>query len=579
MSAIIFTPIVNQISKQPFGSTSTEGTGFLRDVMNRSKDDNTEFRQPKLSDWLMRPAIGWHRKSIRFFLGHLSKPITLLAVILALTGVLGYEALLHPNYATTFYIIELGLLILGVIILGIFLRRVNRQLLEPLAHMRNWAIQMRGGNLSARIPVPDKGEFADLARDINNLGEEFKSLALQMNAKVRKQTERIGRKTRSLDILYDISSSLNQSRNLDEMLDNFLDTFMELMDARAATVRLLADNSKTKLVASRGLDASTVERDALRDINRCKCGLTNNEGIIRIQQGVHRCLELSGLPILDYPCSELVVVPVQYRDKLLGEYNLYLDRPVLTLGEDVQEMLGSIGKHLGIAIEKSRLDDQAHRLAIMEERNMLGNELHDSLAQSLVGMRLQVKMLGETLFKKDLRTAQSETRRLRLAVEQAHLSLRELLANFRLKIDERGLVEAISNSVQRFKEETGISVFFHNECGEPRLTPAQEIQVFYIIQEALTNIRKHSHARNVRILLNGDDNGNYSLLVEDDGNGMDQKFEGMPGEHLGLSIMHERAERLPGELTIDSEPGEGTRIYLRFSSATSTGDSSRAYGR
>jgi len=223
-----------------------------------------------------------------------------------------------------------------------------------------------------------------------------------------------------------------------------------------------------------------------------------------------------------------------------------------------------VGKHLGLALEKARLDSQARQIAIMEERNIIGNELHDSLAQALVGMRLQVKMLGESLHTKDLRTSQLEVQSLKTAIEEAHASLRELLANYRLKIDERGLVPAVAGMVERFSEETGINVFFHNECRNFSLTPLQESQIFHIVKEALSNIGKHSNARNARILLNSDDKGVYSLLIEDDGEGMAPVSAARPGEHIGLSVMRERAERLPGELTIESEPGEGTRIVLTF---------------
>jgi two-component system nitrate/nitrite sensor histidine kinase NarX len=108
------------------------------------------------------------------------------------------------------------------------------------------------------------------------------------------------------------------------------------------------------------------------------------------------------------------------------------------------------------------------------------------------------------------------------------------------------------------------------------LSTGQEIQVFHIIQEALANIRKHSHARNTRVLLTRDGH-RYTLLIEDDGSGMAPAAEGLPGEHLGLTVMRERAERLPGEITIESEPGEGTRIVVTFA-ATPTDTTAWAYG-
>jgi two-component system nitrate/nitrite sensor histidine kinase NarX len=176
-------------------------------------------------------------------------------------------------------------------------------------------------------------------------------------------------------------------------------------------------------------------------------------------------------------------------------------------------------------------------------------------------------MLGETLHKKDIRRAQEEVRRLRTAVEEAHASLRELLSNFRLRIDERGLVPALETMVRRANQEQGLAVFFHNDCDDLRVTPAQEIQIYHIVQEALINIRKHANARNARIQLASTADGRYSVLIEDDGEGIAPTEPDRPGEQIGLAIMRQRAERLPGELIVESEPGEGTRIFVTFAGA------------
>lgn len=526
--------------------------------------EQTDTSQPRLAAWMTPPATGWRRKSYMLFLNRLTLPLIGLAVVFAAVGAAAFIIVSFPQHADPLYF-TLGLLVIaGLALIWLIVSRIRHNLVEPLAHMRNWSTRISGGNLSARIPVPKRGEFRELAIDINRLSDELKSLTVEMDARVRAQTVRLARKTQSLDILYDVASSLSQPGDLDKLLGSFLDTFIELVDARAATVRVLTGSGQTRLVASRGLAAEVVEEDRLMDTHLCQCGWAATEGGIRTQRGTHPCAKLIGTPMLKRDCLEFVVVPVTYQDRILGVYNLFLDRPMSALGEDIHDLLTSVGKHLGLALEKARLDSQARQIAIMEERNIIGNELHDSLAQALVGMRLQVKMLGESLHKKDMRGSQYEVRNLRNAVEEAHVSLRELLANYRLKIDERGLVPAVAGMVERFSQETGINVFFHNECRKISLTPAQESQVFHIVKEALSNIRKHSHARNARILLNGDGHGAYSLLIEDDGEGIMPVSEALPGEHIGLSVMRERAERLPGEITIESEPGEGTRIVLTF---------------
>ena len=530
----------------------------------RSSREPADIRRSRLTDWVTPQTDAWWKKSYRLFLHRLTLPLIFLVLVFAAIGATAFIAVSFPRYADRLYLPLTLLLLGGLALIWLTIVRIRNNLVEPLTHLRDWSARMSRGNLAARLPVPPRGEFRELAIDINRLSDELKSLTIEMDARVRAQTIRMARKTQSLDILYDVASSLSQPGDLDKLLESFLDTFIELVDARAATVRILTDDGHTRLVASRGLAAGVVEKDRLMDTGLCQCGWAATEGGIRIQSGTQSCAKLLGMPMLKNDCQEFVVVPVTYQDRILGVYNLFLDRPMSALGEDIQDLLNSVGKHLGLALEKSRLDNQARQIAIMEERNIIGNELHDSLAQALVGMRLQVKMLGESLHKKDMRTSQHEVQSMRTSIEEAHASLRELLANYRLKIDERGLVPALADMVERFNQETGINVFFHNECRKFNLTPIQESQIFHIVKEALSNIRMHSNARHARILLNDNGIGAYSLLIEDDGEGMTPASTGKPGEHIGLSVMRERAQRLPGELTIESEAGEGTRLLLIF---------------
>jgi len=377
------------------------------------------------------------------------------------------------------------------------------------------------------------------------------------------QTVRLARKTQSLDTLYEVAISLSQPGSLEQLLDGFLDTLIELVGARAASVRLATGDGHTRLIANRGLAPEVVERDYLMPADRCPCGWASSEGGLRIQSGTAQCARLTGLAMLERDCTELVAVPVQYQDRILGVYNLFLDHRLATMGEDMPDLLMSVGRHLGLAIEKARLEGEARRLAIMEERNIIGSELHDSLAQSLIGMRLQLVMLSESLARGEIGAAQYEAKSLQRAMTRANDDLRDLLTNYRLKIDDAGLAQTLAALVERFRRETGIAVFFQNECQTLSLNPAQEIQVYYIIQEALTNIRRHSGARNVRIML-ASEADLYTVLIEDDGLGMVEIPAGMPGEHAGLAIMRQRTARLPGQIVIESEPGEGTRIVLIF---------------
>ena len=203
--------------------------------------------------------------------------------------------------------------------------------------------------------------------------------------------------------------------------------------------------------------------------------------------------------------------------------------------------------------------------ATEQERNALAHELHDSLAQTLASLRFQVSMLNSTLSDEGQAAAQREIDQIKNGLDEAYTELRELLAHFRAPIDARGLLPAIEDMVSQFRKQTGIHTFLQKEWDSTRLPANMEMQVLRIVQEALANTRKHSQAQNVRIMLRCNAEGHYRVLIEDDGVGMNEPaFSGHPGEHIGLSIMQERARYLGGELRIESEEGEGTRVLLTF---------------
>jgi two-component system nitrate/nitrite sensor histidine kinase NarX len=177
-------------------------------------------------------------------------------------------------------------------------------------------------------------------------------------------------------------------------------------------------------------------------------------------------------------------------------------------------------------------------------------------------------LLSQTLHQGDHQNALQEVIQLKNGLDEANTELRELLAHFRVRMDERGLIPATENLVERFKKESDIAVFFQTDCSQLKLPPLVEVQVLHIIQESLTNIRKHSQAENVRVLIRCDDEDRYHVLIEDDGIGIESTtIEGQPGEHVGLSIMKERARRIGGELIIETEPGEGTRVEFDINCA------------
>ena len=449
--------------------------------------------------------------------------------------------------------------------LVVLLARLQSQILSPLATLEKTVTQVcQGEPVVRQVPV-ETGVLSSMARDIDSLSEELTDIYEDMEVRVARQSARLAQKTTSLQLLYDVAAGINQSEDLDELLLEYLRVFKRMVSGRSATVHLVLSDDRVRLVGC--IDQADVlyREEDLRPVKLCQCGVALSPGDILCAHDPRECAMRNGQQMFGVDQVERVSVPLWFHGDVLGFYHLYVDRPGIYEGpEDVLDILNTIGSHLGMAVAKQRSDAEARRLSIVEERTALAHELHDSLAQTLASLRFQVRMLEETLQNQPANPeAMQETRRIHNGLDEAHDELRELINSFRAPFDERGLVHALEKLVERFRQETGISTFFQPECRKLEMDSTQELQILRIIQEALANIRKHADAHTVRVLLRCQGQGHYRLLVEDDGVGFEGPApQGKPGEHIGLSIMEERARRVGGTLCIESEPGEGTRVEL-----------------
>jgi two-component system, NarL family, nitrate/nitrite sensor histidine kinase NarX len=278
------------------------------------------------------------------------------------------------------------------------------------------------------------------------------------------------------------------------------------------------------------------------------------------------CRESTALAYFGDACKRVVAIPLRNKGRTMGVYNLFLpgDNPV---PEDIALLFASISEHLGMALENARLTRENIRITLMNERQMLANEIHDSLAQTLAYMKMRLAFLNEALQSGDAFLAKTYLGDVDDAMESAYSRLRELLTQFRHRMDPRGLIPALKDVANDFSRQSGINVEFSNPAPDANLLPDQEVQVFHIVQEALANVSKHSRAQHVciSVALAGDQ---YVVAVEDDGVGLSATGQTGVGMHFGMNIMHERAERLGGSVNVVSREGAGTRVELKFPAAS-----------
>lgn len=517
------------------------------------------------------PSVPQLLHAARLFVPLIAVPVALLVAAVALGVHLALEAslerplpwlgLLMPSTA----MVSLGVALGSVLIVA---QRLCTQLLRPLASLEESVARVCQGEPGASESLQHAGVLARMARDIGSLNAELTDLYEDMDARVARQTSRLAQKTASLKILYDVAAGITEAETLEEMLLRFLRVLKEMVNGRAATVRLLMPSGEQRLIGSIGLDNDLITATDKSPVDLCLCGTVLVPGEILCDHDARYCSRIYGRKMFGSDQIEVVTVPLKHHDELFGAYTIFVDRPGVSVREDILELLRTIGQHIGVAIAKHRSDEEARRLSIVEERNALAHELHDSLAQTLASLRLKMRMLEEALRGVALPAeARVDLDRIRNGIDEAHSELRELLSNFRAPLDRRGLIPALEHLARRFQQETEIQTFFQNGSRNLELSAAEELHVTRIAQEALNNVRKHADAQTVRILLMTEPSGQTALLIEDDGVGFAQPQRlGSPGEHIGLSILEDRARRIGAELTVESEAGEGTRVELRFGS-------------
>jgi two-component system nitrate/nitrite sensor histidine kinase NarX len=466
----------------------------------------------------------------------------------------------------------IGLLFLATILVAIaaFIVGVNRlrnRLLAPLVQLERAVGDVCQGEPWTSMLIDDVGVLGPLARDLDSLSSELIDLYEDMDNRVARQTRRLAQQTTGLKALYDVAASINQVDDMDELLLRFLRVLKEMAHGVAATVQLTTAQGLMRLVGSIGPDDRILTESEQLPVPLCQCGKALSSGDVLCEHDAVACSRRNGRHMYGSDELEQITIPLKFHGDVLGLYRLLIKKSGLEGREETYDLLYTIGSHLGIAIAKHRSDEEARRLSIIEERTALAHELHDSLAQTLASLRFQVRMLDETLEQEpgDNSLARNELERIKNGLDEAHTELRELLNNFLAPVDQRGLILALEKMTQRFRQDTGIPIFFQCGCRQVNMGASEEMQLLRIVQESLANIRKHAKAHTVRVLLTCNTEGEYRLLVEDDGVGFDNvRPHGNPGEHIGLSIMEERARRVGAEIRIESEPGEGTRVELTY---------------
>lgn len=442
-----------------------------------------------------------------------------------------------------------------VVILAVLVG-VSQRVIRPLNRLVDAANAIAQGDFSVRAAHTGADELGQVGVAFNFMADELSKLYGRLEQRVNEKTEQLTRSNRSLELLYHSISRLYNAPVAAE-------TYREMLRELERVVGL--PHSMACLLPELGgmprILATTMESCPGKGLcERIDCADCANHAA-----SWHHTLSDG---------REVLTIPLKDAEQQYGVLHVAL--PEKRALEPWQEQLiEALSQHIGIAIGIAHQSEQERRLALMDERSVIARELHDSLAQALSYMKIQVVLLQQALSSESgEQEAEAILLDLREGINTAYRQLRELLATFRLRM-EGDFQSLLARTADEFARRGDLRVNLAVHLGNYRMSPNQEIHVLHIVREALNNVIRHAHASQAWIDLSIDAARTVTATIEDDGVGLPDPLP--RGGHYGMTIMRERAHSLDGELSVTPRPTGGTRVRLRFDAGD--GSTQSAFGK
>jgi two-component system, NarL family, nitrate/nitrite sensor histidine kinase NarX len=444
-------------------------------------------------------------------------------------------------------LIQIASLMSTIMVIAVIMYLVNTDVLTPLKELLLGARRAQQGDLSVRISYKSNDELGLLGSAFNKMAEQLSQVYNDLEELVWEKTAALEQSNHSLDLLYTMTRRLTES------------------SSETNYTKLLNDIETHIGFSPSSICLSNQDRDSayqLAVVTPLQTGSLNICGHISCE----RCLKLDKAQTFEIQHTGANIIrakvyPITDQGKKFGSL-------VIEIGEQAVEdwqsrLLETVASHIGIALNSSQRTNQEHRLGLLEERSVIARELHDSLAQALSYLKIQVSRL-QALQGTEQQTQQAPAiiDELRGGLNRAYGELRELLTTFRLRIDDNGLGVALKGTIEEYSRKHLIQIELNNQVDSHSLNENQEIHILHLIREALSNIVKHAHADHADVALYVDQHRYIHVTISDNGRGISDEVEQL--NHYGLTIMKERAETLHGQVEISNLPAGGTQVALVF---------------
>lgn len=436
--------------------------------------------------------------------------------------------------------LQILFLALTAAVVAIALYDIRYNLVRPLRQLVVMAREAGRRRFEYRSQLTGSDELAMLGQTLNTMAAELSTSYAELEDRVALRQAELATSNRAMQVLHDGSRALYGGGN-------------DLCASAAPMLRQLE-----QLLGIGPFHLSLHDSFADRDVQILATQSPRRPAFCH-DYDCHACLLKTSDQ--DVTNSASLRLPVSMGDTQLGmlEVGYPADQPI---SDTTRQLLNALTDQLATAVYLQRRIEQQQQVTLINERTIIARELHDSLAQSLSYLKMQVARLERMQAKGMPKETQAAVfDELRTGLDSAYRQLRELLTTFRLKLEGAGLGSALQQTAEEFSQRLGFTVELKLDIPPYLLGPSEEIHVLQVVREALANVHKHAQAHWACVSVHFSQ-ARVVVSIEDDGVGLDS--DRSPPMHYGLVIMRDRSETLGGELTLENRPQGGARVVLEF---------------
>ncbi len=450
-----------------------------------------------------------------------------------------------------------------LLVSALLLLLLSNRVISPLDELRNGAKLASDGNLAVRIEYQSADELGELAGAFNHMAAELEQMYQNLGARVDEKTRELYQRNQALEFLNEAATSVTFSPNSRKTLLALMQTCLRV--------------SGLQQIRFVGFDETQPDCRLVLSVTHASSGMTVDqwpsensslpEALIPTELTQRAFWEDKHL-VMPFPHNQTDFFPLMDNERLVAVfiYDAQPDSPLLSWQRQLMHTFSDI---VSKSFNRVSAQSQQQRFLLFEERAVIARELHDSIAQSLSYLKMQVSRF-QVMLKKDVEKEKLElvANEIRTGINAAYVQLREVLTTFRIRLNEPGLEQALKSTLVELsgRSDTRISLEFGLKKYQPAVN--EEIHILQIIREALTNVVKHAEAQHAWVEIIEQPRGDIRLTVQDDGRGLEAEYE--KAFHHGITIMKERAAMLGGSLTLENNEttgvreGKGTTIQVTF---------------